>query len=62
MEQSYEVRSRHHLLQVSGHLYTRMSELLELREAVRSAERCGREPVHPAVVDPPLGKEPEYRS
>ena len=63
MEQSCEVRSDH-LLQVSGHLYTRMSELLALREAVRSAEavRYGDEPIHAAVVEPRLVRAPKYRA
>lgn len=63
MEQSSEVRSDH-LIQVSGHLSTRMSELLALREAVRTAEaiRCGNVPVHAAVNEPRLGAAPKYRA
>ena len=60
MEQSVQVL-KHRLLQISTDLHNRMAEVQALKEAIRSAEaaqRCrGQEPIHPAVVAPPAGKE-----
>jgi hypothetical protein len=53
MEQSCEVRSQR-LQEVSADIHSRMAEVRELREAVRTAEATlrGPEPIHPAVVVP----------
>jgi len=56
MGQSCDIRN-HRLLQMSADLQNRMAELWALREAVRTAELREPEPIHPAVVAPPLSNE-----